>query len=48
MDCIMGCDYSLGGKEVLKFIYCFMILFLTVYILLIQFSHQVSAIMFSF
>jgi hypothetical protein len=30
MDRIMDCDHSLGRKEVLKFIYCFMILFLTV------------------
>jgi hypothetical protein len=28
----MGCDNSLGQKEVLKFVYCFMIIFLTVYI----------------
>jgi hypothetical protein len=32
MDHIMGCDHTLGWKEVLKFIYCFMILFLKVYI----------------
>jgi hypothetical protein len=32
MDRIMGYDHSLGRKEILKFIYCFMILFLTVYI----------------
>jgi hypothetical protein len=32
MDCIMGCDHSLGQKDILKFVYCFMILFLTVYI----------------
>jgi hypothetical protein len=32
IDCIMGGDHSLGWMEVLKFIYCFMILFLTVYI----------------
>jgi hypothetical protein len=32
MDCIMGCDHSLGQKDILKFVYCFMILFLIVYI----------------
>jgi hypothetical protein len=32
IDRIMGGDHSLGWMEVLKFIYCFMILFLTVYI----------------
>jgi hypothetical protein len=26
----MGCDHSLGQKDILKFIYCFMILFLKV------------------
>jgi hypothetical protein len=29
----MSCDHSLSRKDILKFIYCFMILFLTVYIL---------------
>jgi hypothetical protein len=29
MSCIMDCDYSLGQKDTLKFVYCFMILFLT-------------------
>jgi hypothetical protein len=55
MDRIMGCDHSLGRNDILKFIYCFMILFLTIYIfnhflLLVPFtfSHQGSAIMFSF
>jgi hypothetical protein len=53
MDRIMGCAYSLDQKDILKSIYCFMILFLTVYIfkyflLLVPFSHQWSAIMFSF
>jgi ABC-type microcin C transport system permease subunit YejE len=48
MDYIMDCDHSLGQKEVLKFIYYFMIIFLIVYILLVPFSHQGSAIMFSF
>jgi hypothetical protein len=28
----MGCDHSLGRKEVLKFVYYFMILFRTMYI----------------
>jgi hypothetical protein len=32
MDHIIGCEHSLGRKEVLKFVYCFMILFLIVYI----------------
>jgi hypothetical protein len=32
MDRIMGCDHSLGQKDILKFIYCFMILFFMVYI----------------
>jgi hypothetical protein len=53
MSCIMCCDHSLGRNDILKFIYCFMILFLTVYIfkhflLLVSFSHQRSAIIFSF
>jgi hypothetical protein len=33
MDCIMGCGHSLGWKDILKFIYYLMILFLTIYIL---------------
>jgi hypothetical protein len=33
MDSIMGCDHSLSWKEVIKFVYCLMILFLTVYVL---------------
>jgi hypothetical protein len=32
MDRSIGCDHSLGCKEVLKFIYCFIIIFLIVYI----------------
>jgi hypothetical protein len=28
----MGCNYSLDRKDILKFVYYFMILFLTVYI----------------
>jgi hypothetical protein len=53
MNRIMGCNHSLGQKKVPKFIYCFMILFLIVYIfkhflLLVPFSHQGSAIIFSF
>jgi hypothetical protein len=53
MDRIMSCDHSLGQKDILKFVYCFIILFLTVYILkhfllLVPFSYQGSAIMFSF
>jgi hypothetical protein len=44
IDCIMDCDHFLDQKEVIKFVYCFMILFLTIYILkyfllLITFSH---------
>jgi hypothetical protein len=50
MDRIMVCDHSVGRKEVLNFVYCFMILFLTIYIfkyflLLVPFS---SAIILSF
>jgi hypothetical protein len=53
MHRIIGCGQSLSWKDILKFIYCFMILFLTVYIfkyflLLVPFSHQGSEIMFSF
>jgi hypothetical protein len=33
MGRIMSCDHSLGRKDILKFDYYFMILFLTVYIL---------------
>jgi hypothetical protein len=33
MNRIMGCDHFLGRKDILKFVYCFMILFLIVYIL---------------
>jgi hypothetical protein len=32
MDRIMDCDHSLGQKGIIKFVYCFMILFLMVYI----------------
>jgi hypothetical protein len=32
MSRIIGCDHSLGHKDILKFIYYFIILFLTVYI----------------
>jgi hypothetical protein len=44
MNFIMGYDHSLHQKEVIKFAYCFMILFLIVYIfkhflLLVPFSH---------
>jgi hypothetical protein len=48
IDRIIGCDHSLGQKKVLKFICYFMIIFITIYILLVPFSHQGSAIMFSF
>jgi polyphosphate kinase 2 (PPK2 family) len=52
IDRIMGCDNSLDQKDILKFIYYFMILFITVYIfkyfLLVSFSHQESVVMFSF
>jgi hypothetical protein len=49
MDDIMDCNHSLGRKNILKFVYCFMIIFLTLYILkyfllLVPFS----AIMLSF
>jgi hypothetical protein len=50
---IMGYNHSLGQKDIFKFIYSFMISFLTVYIfkhflLLVPCSHQGSAIMLSF
>jgi hypothetical protein len=32
MGRIMGCDHSLGWKDILKFVYCFIILFLILYI----------------
>jgi hypothetical protein len=53
IDLVMGCDHSLDREDILKFVYCFMILFFTVYILkyfllFILFSHQESAIIFSF
>jgi hypothetical protein len=32
MGRIKGCDHSLDRKDVLKFVYCFMILFLRVHI----------------
>jgi hypothetical protein len=49
----MGCDHSLSRKDILKFVYYFMILFLTVYIfkyflLLVPFSYKDGAILFSF
>jgi hypothetical protein len=28
MGCIMGCDYSLDQNDILKFVYCFMTIFL--------------------
>jgi hypothetical protein len=43
MDRIMHCDHSLVQKEVLKFVYCFMILFLTVYI----FKHVLMLLSFN-
>jgi hypothetical protein len=53
MNRIMGCNHYLGWKDILKFVYCFIILFHTEYIfkyflLLVPFSHQGNAIMFSF
>jgi hypothetical protein len=53
MSRIMGCDHSLGQKDILKFVYSFMILFLIVYIfkhflLLVSCNQQGSAIMLSF
>jgi hypothetical protein len=53
INCIMGCDHSLGRNDIFKFVYCFIILFLTVYIfkyflLLVPFSQQKSIIIFSF
>jgi hypothetical protein len=32
MSHIMDCDHSMNRNDILKFIYCFMIIFLTVYI----------------
>jgi hypothetical protein len=32
IDRIMGCDQSMDQKDILKFVYCFMILFLMIYI----------------
>jgi hypothetical protein len=45
----MGCYHSLGQKDIIKIIYYFMILFLTVYIfkyflLLVSYSHKENAI----
>jgi hypothetical protein len=53
MNRIVGCDHSLSQKNILKFVYCFMIIFFIVYIfkyflLLVSFSHSGSAIIFSF
>jgi hypothetical protein len=53
MSCIMGCDHSKGWMDIHKFVYCFMILFLIIYILkhfllLVPCSHQESAIMLLF
>jgi hypothetical protein len=50
---IIGCDHSLNRKDILKFVYYFTIIFLTVHIfkyflLLVLFSHQISTIIFSF
>jgi hypothetical protein len=52
MRCIMSYDHSLGWKDIFKFVYCFMIIFLTVYILkyfllLVSHSQQGIAIMLS-
>jgi hypothetical protein len=33
MDHIMSCDHSLDQKYILNFVYCFMIIFFTIYIL---------------
>jgi hypothetical protein len=45
MDRVMGYDHFLGRKKILKFVYYFMIIFVTVYIfkyllLLVPFSHK--------
>jgi hypothetical protein len=50
---VMYCDHSLARKKILKFIFYFIVLFLTIYIckyflLLVPFSHQGNVIMFSF
>jgi hypothetical protein len=47
----MGCDNSLGRKDIFKFVYCFMIISLTIdifkhFLLLVPFSHQGITIMF--
>jgi hypothetical protein len=51
IECIISCDHSLCQKDILKSVYCFTIIFFTVYIfkhflLFVPFSHQESAIMF--
>jgi hypothetical protein len=53
IDHIIGCDHSLDRKDIIKFVYGFIILFLIVYIfkyflLLVPFSHHGSVIMFLF
>jgi hypothetical protein len=49
MDCIMGYDHSLSRKDILKFIYCFMIIFLIIYIFKHFYVSVIrSPIMFSF
>jgi hypothetical protein len=50
---IMSYDHSVDRKDIIKFIYYFMILFLSLYVikyflLLVPYSHQGSAIMLSF
>jgi hypothetical protein len=45
MDSVMGYDHFLGRKKILKFVYYFMIIFVTVYIfkyflLLVPFSQK--------
>jgi hypothetical protein len=53
MSHIMDCDHYLIWKDILKFVYYFMILFFTIYIfkhflLLVLCIHQGNAIMLSF
>jgi hypothetical protein len=44
---IMVCNHSLGRNDILKFVYCFIILFL-IYLLAFFTNHQENAIILSF
>jgi hypothetical protein len=52
MSRIIGCHHFLGRNDIIKFVYYFVMLFLTLYnfelfLLLVQCSHQESVIMLS-